>query len=602
VTPRRPRDLLLFSVWLGTIYGLLEALILQSLVEFSALDMWRNGVNPRILWVAPAVNAAAFGLAGLLLAAVLRLTPERRKPWTWTLAIALLAGAAGFGLVMTPRAITRSAVALVTIGALVRGFQMGRARTEFGFARRTLVRVVAIAIVAGGAAEVWMWDQERRALAALPPARPGSPNVLILILDTARADHLSSYGYDRATTPHIDGLAREGMLFERAYSTSHWSSPGHIAILEGHYDPGRVPSRFRPRSATHFPLAEVLARRGYATFASSANNMWFTPKAGFGYGFSRFEVYFHTVADTLARTFYGKMPLVVARDPGGWFDAPWRKRAPESNRELLDWIDRTRQLGRPFFAVVNYMDAHDPYWPPEPFTHRFNPTLTRRGLLALHSGSHPKSNLTPAQWQMVVDAYDSSLAYLDAALGDLFTELKRRGSLDDTILVITADHGEALGEEGRSGHVAPILRQEVTRVPLIVRFPRAVSAGQRIRRPVSLRQIPATITALLGLTEDRTRYAADPLLAAAPAADSGVLIRGGSRRAIAFERWFLIEHPGQQRRFLYDMELDEKQTTNLSGRPELDAIERMLMERLLALRKTLTPGRMSGEEVPLPPR
>jgi len=601
--PRRPADLVLFSVWLGLVYGLLEAALLQGLVEFSSLKMWSNGVNPRIAWVAPLVNAGIFGLAGLALAGLLRLAPERTRPWIWTLAVAALVGAAGFGLGMTSRALMRWAIVLGTIGATVRGFQLGRLRTELRFARRTLPAVVAIAIAAGAAAEIWMWQQERAMLAALPPARSGSPNVLILILDTARADHLSTYGYTRPTTPAIDAIAREATLFEWAYSTSHWSSPGHLAILEGHYGLPDIPSRLRARLPDRAPIAEVLARRGYATFASSANSMWFTPKAGFGRGFSRFDVYFHTAADTFGRTYFGKVPLVLFRDPGGWFDAPWRKRAPQNNRDLLDWIDRARQMGRPFFATVNYMEAHDPYWPPAPYTHTFNPHLTRRGLLALHSGPYPRSNLTPPQIQMVVDAYDSSLVYLDAMLGELFAELTRRGILDDTVLIITADHGEALGEESRFGHESPILRQEVSRVPLIVRFPRAVTAGVRVRRPVSISQIPATVAALLGLDDDRRRYALDALSAGAAAPERGVLIAGSGRGAIAVDRWFLLDHPISQQRFLYDMQTDVKQTQNLYGRADLADIQAMLVERLTQLRKTLLPPRTAKDaDAELPPR
>jgi arylsulfatase A-like enzyme len=502
---------------------------------------------------------------------------------------------------MTPRALMRWAIALVTIGALVRGFQLGRARTDLRFARRTLPAVVAVVVLAGGAAEFWMWQQERRALASLPAARSGSPNVLVLILDTARADHLSAYGYTRPTTPALEAIAREGTLFEWAYSTSHWSSPGHLAILEGRYGPTDVPSRLGSRDPSHTSIAEVLARQGYATFASSANSMWFTPKAGFGHGFHRFEVYFDTVGDAIGRTFFGKMPLVAFRDPGGWFDAPWRKRAPDNNRELLDWIDRAHAMQRPFFAVVNYMDAHDPYWPPAPYTHTFNADLTRRGLLALHSGSHPRSNLTPAQIQMVVDAYDSGLVYLDAWLESLFTELKRRGILDDTVLIITADHGEALGEEGRFGHVSPILRQEVSRVPLIVRYPRDVPAGARVRRPVSISQIAATITALLGLDDDQRRYSSEPLTREDAAAERGVLIAGSGRSAIAFDRWFLIEHPVSRRRFLYDMDADPKQTQNLAGRGDLTDVQVMLEQRLAALRKRLLPATKDAD-TEMPPR
>ncbi len=598
--PRSPRDLFIFSIWLGLVYGLIEALLLQSLVEFSSLTMWRNGVNPRILWVAPLVNGLLFGAAGALLAGALRFSSQRLRPWVWTMSITLLYGLAGFGLVMSPRAFERWAIVVITLGALVRGFQGGRARQELGFGGRTLPRVLAVVALAGLAGEAWTWRQESSFLASLPAGDPSKPNVLLLILDTARADHFSSYGYGRATTPQMDALAREGTLFEFAYSTSHWSNPGHTAILEGRYGRGRVPNRWQQDTFKHSPLATVLARQGYATFATSANSMWFTPKAGFGYGFVRFNVYFHNLGDALGRTYFAKVLLVLIRDPGGWFDAPWRKRAPQNNRELLHWMEKARELGRPFLAVANYMEPHDPYWPPAPFTHKFNSQITRRGLLGLHSGPFPRPNLSPGQLQTVVDAYDSSLAYLDAQLGDLFGELRRRGLLDNTIVVITSDHGEALGEDGAFGHVAPIVRQEVSRVPLIVRYPPAYPAGRRIRRPVSIYQIPAMITSVIGLPEAQL-YSAEPLSPDPVLPGEGALVTARRRYAVAYGPWFLLDNQRLNRRFLYDMEKDPQQKEDLAGRPELADIERQLLHRLAKLRAKLTPPRVVQDTEAEPP-
>jgi arylsulfatase A-like enzyme len=534
------------------------------------------------------------------LAAVLRLAPGRVKPWVWTLAVTLLSGLAGLSLAMSPRALERWAIGIITLGALVRGFQWARATPQAGSWGPRLKWTLAAAVLAGVVGETWIWSQESSFMSALPPGDPAKPNVLILILDTARADHLSSYGYGRATTPHMDSIAREGTRFEFAYSTSHWSNPGHTAILEGRYGRARVPNRLQKDTFQHSPLATVLARQGYATFATSANSMWFTPKAGFGHGFGRFNVYFHNLGDALGRTYLAKGLLVLIRDPGGWFDAPWRKRASQNNQELLAWMDRSQAAGRPFFAVANYMETHDPYWPPAPFTHTFNSRITRRGLLALHAGPFPRPDLTPEQLQTVVDAYDSSLAYLDAQLGDLFEQLRRRNILDKTIVVITADHGEALGEDGAYGHVAPIVRQEVSRVPLIVRYPPAYPAGHRVQRPVSIYQIPAMITSLLGLP-DAALYPAEPLSPDAAVPGEGVLITARRRYAIALGRWFLLDNQRLKKRSLYDMQNDPLQKVDLAGRPEHAEVERALLERVVQLRAKLTPRLAQEAEAEPPP-
>ncbi len=594
-TEQAPGALVAFSLWLGLTYGLLEAVILQGLVEFANLPMWRNAVNARILWVGPLVNGAIFGIAGALLAAIVRLVPSRIRSWAWVASLTVLIGTAGIGLAMTSRAITRWAVVAIVTGVFIRGLVWSWRRTELGFARRTLPRVAAAVLIAGLAGEAYMWQQERSALAALPPGDANKPNVLLLILDATRADHFSGYGYPRATTPHMDEIAQQGALFEHAYSTSHWTHPGHTAILTGKI--GRVPPHSR-RAGGQPPksLAEILAQQGYATYASSANSMWFTPKAGLGRGVARFNVYFDTLGDAVGRAYFGKALLVIFRDQGGWFDSPWRKRPPRSHQQLLDWVEKSWQLSRPFFAAINYMETHDPYWPPEPFTHHFNSGITRRGLAALHEGTFVRSNLTESQNQMVVDAYDSSLAYLDDEMGKLFAELNRRGLLENTLLLITADHGEALGEEGQHGHVTPILRQEVSRVPLIVRFPGRVPAGLRMSQPVSVNQIPATVASLLGLGAAEGLPAALSFDPATPT--SGALIVGSGRAAVADGKWFLLENSRNGRHFLYDMHSDPAQKNNLADDPQFADAKGMMLGRLAELKKRYFPKATREEEAP----
>ncbi len=583
-------DLLLLGVWFGLAYGLTEAILLLSLYEFSPLLMWRNGVAPPILWIGPAINLGLFFLAGCILAVLSSLAGKSAKGWAWPLAFALFCGAAAFGLLMAPLALQTWGCAVAAVGVAVQVFRWARRHFVIGFLRRTLVPLLIVVGVAGVGGAVWPKWRERESLRALPRPRAGYPNVLLIILDTQRADHLSSYGYARQTTPNLDRLASEGVLFEKAFSPSTSTPPSHLALLSGQtlrgdWYYGVRHQRFQPL------ISETAAKQGYATIACVANSLWCTPKVGLGRGFVRFDVYFHSAADAFTRTFYGKVLAYIYRWWLGYFDLPGRKRAEEVNRELLEWIDRVRPSGRPFFAMLNYFDVHDPYIAPPPFRTQFSSRVTRKSLRALYRGSGLRPDLPLADVQLLIDAYDGSLVYLDHALGELRKELERRGLLDETLIIVTADHGEALGEFGQFGHVKPDLRQEVTHVPLILRYPPRVPAGLRVPHPVSLRQIPVTIADVLGLGSGLS-YEGRSLLARLEAPQEPVLVEAGPDRAVVFQQWHFILKDSKPQ--LYNLENDPREMTNLSGRPETARIEAQLRGQLAALTKgyeAMTPRR-----------
>jgi len=166
-----------------------------------------------------------------------------------------------------------------------------------------------------------------------------------------------------------------------------------------------------------------------------------------------------------------------------------RKIAGDVSRAFLSWLD-DRPADRPFFAFLNYFDSHDPYFAEPPFDTLFGPPRP----MTLVWGKLPDT----AQISAWTDGYDRSLAYLDDALGRLFDELDRRGTLDETIVVVTSDHGELLGEHGFLRH-STTLYLPVLHVPLIVRFPRAVPGAVRVGPAVSLRDVPATVLDLAGM-------------------------------------------------------------------------------------------------------
>ena len=171
------------------------------------------------------------------------------------------------------------------------------------FVRRTLPLVAGTAVLAWAGIQGGRWLREARAVAGLPPADANAPNVLVIVVDTLRADHLSSFGYPRSTSPNIDHTATQGVLFENAISPSSWTFPSHASLLTGRYQYehgmdkiGQMPvlssEAFSPNGLP--TLGEALMKKGYRTGAFSANRTFFTQDLGFGRGFVHFEDYFHS--------------------------------------------------------------------------------------------------------------------------------------------------------------------------------------------------------------------------------------------------------------------------------------------------------------------
>ncbi|MHC5540569.1 sulfatase, partial [Singulisphaera rosea] len=265
-----------------------------------------------------------------------------------------------------------------------------------------------------------------------------------------------------------------------------------------------------------FPtLAEALGRRGYRTGGFVSNTVFCTTEYGLSRGFSHYEDYVITPLEILRTSALGGL---VCHRLGTLLDriypavglAPrhpleveqYRKTASKVNRDALRWIASER--GRPFFAFLNYMDAHDPYLLPPDARRHFGvqpKTLadyqTLRGWIAEERWVPNASQVTLAR-----DAYDDCVAYLDDQLGHLFQELEALGALENTVVIVTADHGEHFGEhqlEGKPvfGHRATLYQPEI-HVPLLVISPGKVPAGRVVPGPVSMRDLPATVLDLLG--------------------------------------------------------------------------------------------------------
>jgi hypothetical protein len=305
------------------------------------------------------------------------------------------------------------------------------------------------------------------------------PDVLLIIVDTLRADRLGCYGYDLPTSPNIDEFARHATLYERAYTTGAWTLPTHVSIFTGmfqfehgvhpalksEYDfklRGKIPTFMPTMPAEHVTLAGEFDRAGYETLAIVANAVYVTPRFGLDSGYRHFAI---------------PKPYEVKR-------VQRKADAPQIIDPLIAWIEN-RESSQPYFATINLMDTHIPV----------NAT-PRDGL--------PGARKKPLGYQEILDyldrprrsdrpsglcrtlgrQYDMAVATVDSEIQRLFVAIQATSKWDDTIVVITADHGEYLCEKGRIGHEGG-LHDPVLRVPMIVKD-RHQTAGRRVSDPASV--------------------------------------------------------------------------------------------------------------------
>jgi arylsulfatase A-like enzyme len=314
-------------------------------------------------------------------------------------------------------------------------------------------------------------------------ASPKRPNVVILVVDTLRADHLSTYGYARRTSPYLDRVAEESVVFESAFTVMSHTLPAHISLVTGvHPATHQVLSNGWRYEGPYPTLGERLRRAGYET-AAFVSGFPLPHGSGFERGF-----------DTYRDTFLGgRRRLSIDGEV--------------TNRRAIVWL--RQQGGRPFFLVVHYFDTHQPYtWPlddPPPFT--VDDVLrTRLDELAISGRttkdvSHRQLELDgrPVPLPEAVNAYDNLIWRVDRLIEGICAELARLGLREDTLLIVTSDHGEGLGQHSYFSH-GLYLYEEQLRIPLIVRAPAAAGwEPRRIRSTVSLLDVAPTVLELAGL-------------------------------------------------------------------------------------------------------
>jgi len=298
------------------------------------------------------------------------------------------------------------------------------------------------------------------------------PDVFIIIIDTLRADHLSCYGYDRLTSPCIDSLAAEGTLFTRCQAQSPWTLPSHATIWTGltpvSHQAGRRADQTYGLDSELSTIATILKDNGYIT-GGFVNVAILRREFGFANGFDHYNI---------NMTGHG--------------------RAGETVDEVLTWLHENRGNPRPFLVVIHLFDPHSPYSPPPPFDTLFCP----EGVDGFDSWeiSSDGTILNPEDKDHFVHLYDDEIRWTDSQIGRLFSGLRYLGMADNSIIIITSDHGEEFLEHGYVGH-GHTLFQELLHVPLIIAAP-GVQHGVRDSSLTGQVDILPTLLYLLDIEHD----------------------------------------------------------------------------------------------------
>ncbi len=383
-----------------------------------------------------------------------------------------------------------------------------------------------------------------------PPSGP--PNVLLIVIDTLRYDHTSLAGYPKPTTPTLDALAQAGAQFTTAYAPMSITAPTHATLFTGEYPIAHgVVKNGLPLDKKHTTLAEAFAAQGYRTGAV-VSSFALDARFGLARGFESYADEFEATASTFS----------TERWEGHAVDGGFDRRAHETTKLAVRWLEQASG-DAPFFLFVHYFDPHSPYTPPEPFRSRF--------------WAGAQDDPDPARRTA---AYDGEIAFVDDQIARLLESLEHP---DQTLVVVTSDHGEGLMQRGHWYHSVHIY-EEAVRVPLIFRWPERIPAGTRHDAPVEMVDLFPTLLELADLpqaTAGPGRSLAAALRGEATLdpqrpvflqrryynnANAGQVKMNGAQFGIRSGHWKFIVGPRENRTELYDLNADPRETANLIDR------------------------------------
>jgi arylsulfatase A-like enzyme len=424
---------------------------------------------------------------------------------------------------------------------------------------------------------------------AVPEPEPPK-NILIVMVDTLRADHMSLYGYERATTPFIDKFAADAVVFEHARSQANCTFPSVNSLLTSRY-----PGIFirQEEGQLGIPedtpsIAEILKAQGYHTTAVSASHIvratptQYNPNGGFDRGFDSFV--------EGCRWLHGACV----------------------NRHVFDELDITEE---PFFLYIHYMEPHELYQPPKRWEKRFAGNYDGHDFIATGDPNPiaemlyddgPELDITNRDIQHLVDLYDDEIRYFDGVFRRLVRNLEERGLLDRTLIVFAADHGEEFMEHGHVKHCRG-LWNTLTHVPLIFHFP-DIDGGRRISTAVQNLDIVPTVLDYLGIESDEfglEGVSLRPLIEDREPTQIFAFADSGKYRAVDDGRWHLILDGVESSATFYDLRNDPLEQADLfaGGRPEVEklsaALNRWLQDtgQWIRFDEALAVGKAKEEEL-----
>jgi arylsulfatase A-like enzyme len=364
------------------------------------------------------------------------------------------------------------------------------------------------------------------------PREARRPSLILVSIDSLRPDHLGCYGHGRDTSPFLDSLADRGVRFESAVSTTSWTLPSHASLFTGLLGPthGLVDNGLS-LSPDHLTLAELLAGEGYET-AGFFGGPYLHPTFGLGQGFTTYRSCMGTTPDDAG----GAAVRTSAMAP----DAPSHRdvTGPRTRERVREWAASRAEPDAPYFLFLHLWDVHYDFVPPEEYAALFvDPAYDGPADGRLMTNDAIRPGMSARDLDHVKALYDAEIRFTDDVLRGIVADLEGLGMMEDTALVVTADHGEEFLEHGQKGHNKTLF-DEVLRVPLIVVWEGRVPAGRVVADQVQLVDLMPTLAAMAGFRGEVPGQGRDlaPLLTggAMPARDalSGLFIDGRSLRAL----------------------------------------------------------------------
>jgi arylsulfatase A-like enzyme len=395
-------------------------------------------------------------------------------------------------------------------------------------------------------------------LAACSLEGDNRPNVLLITIDTIRADHCSSYGYHRLTTPTLSRVADQGVVFREAYAPIPTTAPSHASIFTSMYPRSHKLMKngltLQPQLST---LAEILKAAGFTTGAV-VGSFPVAARFGFNQGFDFFDDAFDEDGGQPRRQVWegNRIETVFDRD------------AKFTSRRAAEWLRNQRSSESPFFLWVHYFDPHSPYEPGDEYRDLF------WGARDGHPADHPLEH--------TVAMYDAEIRETDDAIGNLLSVVDEESLMESTVVVITGDHGEGLMQHGHMAHGIH-LYEEAVRVPLVFSWPKVLPAGRTLQGPVQLIDVMPTLLELTGIPRDDGNDRGMSLVGAMKGRDEldpdreiflerrlfknrrvGQFFVNGTKFGLRSGPWKYIEAVEESTRELYNLETDPHETINLA--------------------------------------